>query len=241
VELSGNGPGLVTFAVPEESRPFLRAWGRATASKPTRCGPSLWRFPDFDVLVTGMGSRNAQRGIENLLQDRHPRWVITAGFAGGLDPGCPHGTVGLSSDPDFIDSGVSKRLGLLPMTFHESLRVIPTPQAKAELRRRSGCQAVDMESATIRRACHVRGIPSATIRVISDDAGEALPLDFGALMGPDDRMDWTRFALTLLGSPSLIPGLIRFQRRLSRCSEDLAGGLVAIARHLRTGPVPAGH
>ncbi|MFZ9855622.1 MAG: hypothetical protein ACO3I0_10940 [Limisphaerales bacterium] len=241
MELSGNGPGLITFAVPEESRPFLRAWGRATASKPTRCGPSCWRFPGLEVLVTGMGTRNAQRGIETFLRDRHPRWVITAGFAGGLDPGCAHGTVGLSSDPDFIDPGVSNGLGLMPMTFHESLRVIPTPQAKAELRRRSGCQAVDMESATIRRACHDLRIPSATIRVISDDAGEALPLDFGALMGPDDRMDWTRFALTLLGSPSLIPELIRFQRRLSKCSEGLAKGLVAIAQHLRTAPVPAAH
>jgi adenosylhomocysteine nucleosidase len=241
VELSGTTPGLVTFAVPEESRPFLRAWGDVTASKPTRCGPARWRFADLDVLVTGMGSRNAQRSIEAFLRDQHPRWVITAGFAGGLDPGCPHGTVGLSSDPDFIDSGVSDRLGLVPMTFHESLRVVPTPQAKAELRRQSECQAVDMESATIRRACYGRRIPSATIRVISDDAGEALPLDFGALMGPDDQMDWTRFALTLLRSPSLIPELIRFQRRLSKCSEGLAKGLVAIIQHRQAARVPGAH
>jgi adenosylhomocysteine nucleosidase len=240
MELSGTRTGLVTFAVPEESRPFLRAWGHATGSKPTRCAPSRWRFPGLDVLVTGMGPRNAQRGIESLLRDQRPRWVITAGFAGGLDPGCPHGTVGISSDPDFIGSSVSNRLGLMTMTFHESLRVIPTPQAKAALRRQSGSQAVDMESATIRRACHDHGIPSATIRVISDDAGEALPLDFGALMGPDDQMDWTRFALTLLRSPSLIPELIRFQRRLGRCSEDLAARLVAIIQHLPKDRVPGG-
>lgn len=237
MELNSTRMGLVTVAVPEESRPFLQAWGKATGSKPTRSGPACWGFPGLDVLVTGMGSRNAQRSIETFLQDRRPDWVITAGFAGGLDPGCPRGTVGLSSDPAFLDSIRSNRSDPVPMTFHESLRVIPTPEGKAALRRQTGCQAVDMESATIRRVCHGRGIPSATIRVISDDANEALPLDFGALMGPDDRMDWTRFALTLLRSPSLIPELMRFQRRLGDCSGQLAQVLVEVVQHLQRHPI----
>lgn len=238
MELSGSNPGLVSFAVPEESRPFLRAWGLAVASKPTRRGPTCWRFPGLDVVVTGMGSRNANQVIEAFLRDRHPRWVITAGFAGGLDPGFPRGTVGISIDPTFIEPIVSRRLDLTPMTFHESARVIPTPRAKAELHRQSGDHAVDMESATIRRICTGRGIPSATIRVISDDASEALPLDFGSLMGPDDRMDWTRLALTLIRCPSLVPELIRFQRRLSGCADHLAEVLVEVVQHLGKAPNP---
>ncbi len=236
MELSDSNPGMVTFAVPEESRPFLRAWGLAIALKPTRRGSTCWRFPGLDVVVTGMGSRNANRAIEAFLRDRHPRWVITAGFAGGLDPGFPRGTVGISSDPAFIDSVELSRLDLTPMTFHESASVIPTPSAKADLHRQSGDHAVDMESATIRRICHGRGIPSATIRVISDDANEALPLDFGSLMGPDDRMDWTRLALTLIRCPSLVPELIRFQQRLSECSEHLAEVLVKVVQHLPKPP-----
>ncbi len=233
MELNRNEPGLVTFAVPEESRPFLRAWGDATASRPTREGPACWRFGDLHVLVTGMGSRNAETSVQRFLVAHHPRWIVTAGFAGGLDPGFPRGTVGISSDPGFLDVAMSKGLMLRPMTFHESRRVVQTTEAKSELHRASACHAVDMESQTIRRAAMARGIPSATIRVVSDDASEDLPLDFGALMGPDDRIDWTRLALTLVGSPSLIPRLIRFQGRLRPCADSLARALVDVLGTLR--------
>ncbi|MBM3901045.1 MAG: hypothetical protein FJ379_02975 [Verrucomicrobia bacterium] len=228
MELNRNESGLVTFAVPEESHPFLRAWGDATASRPTREGSACWRFDDLDVLVTGMGSRNAETSVERFLVDHHPRWIVTAGFAGGLDPGLPRGTVGISNDPGFLGIALAHGSRLRPMSFHESRRVIQTTAAKAELHRASACHAVDMESQTIRRISLARGIPSATIRVVSDDASEDLPLDFGALMGPDDRIDWVRLALTLLGSPSLIPRLIRFQGRLRPCADSLARALVDV-------------
>lgn len=233
MELNRNEPGLVTFAVPEESRPFLRAWGDATASRPTREGPACWRFGDLHVLVTGMGSRNAETSVQKFLVAHHPRWIVTAGFAGGLDPRLPRGTVAISSDPGFLDVAVSNGSRLRPVSFHESRRVIQTTAAKAELHRVSACHAVDMESQTIRRISMARGIPSATIRVVSDDASEDLPLDFGALMGPDDRIDWVRLALTLLGSPSLIPRLIRFQGRLRPCANSLARALVDVLGTLR--------
>lgn len=226
MELNRSAPGLVTFAVPEESRPFLRAWGDATGSRPTRKGPSCWRFVDLDVLVTGMGARNAESCLDRFLVAHHPRWIVTAGFAGGLDPEFPRGTVGVSSDPGFLDAALSKGSGLRRMSFHESRRVVHTTAAKADLHRTSACQAVDMESGTIRRISMARGIPSATIRVVSDDATEDLPLDFGSLMGPDDRIDWVRLALLLLGSPSLIPRLIRFQGQLRPCADRLAKALV---------------
>ena len=241
MELNRKDIGLITFAVLEESRSFLRAWGNANAVRPIRKGPTSWRFPGLDVLVTGMGPRNARACIETFFRDHHPRWVVTAGFAGGLDPGCPRGMVGISSDPGFLDSLTANHPSLKLITFHESLRVIQTTAAKAKLHQETGCHAVDMESATIRRVCHVQGVPSATIRVISDDATEDLPLDFGALMGPDDRMDWSRLALTLLGSPSLIPRLIRFQSRLKLCADRLADTLVEVLGQLRNSSVTATH
>ena len=228
VELSGNDRGLVTFAVPEESRPFLRAWRNYTGSGPTPLGATGWRFSDLDVLVTGMGSRNAKNCIEAFLRDSRPRWVVTAGFAGGLDSRFPRGTIGISSDPGFLDSHGAGGSGLVSMTFHQSVHVVETTAAKAELHRSTGCHAVDMESATIRGICQVRGIPTATLRVISDDAGEDLAMDFGSLLGPDDRMDWVRLALTLMRSPSLIPRLIRFQGRLKVCADSLAEALVEV-------------
>jgi hypothetical protein len=60
------------------------------------------------------------------------------------------------------------------------------------------------------------------VRVISDAASEDLPLDFGALMTPDQRIDFLRLAGALLRSPGKVPALIRFSRSLSQSAGNLA-------------------
>src|SRR5690349_20990462 len=39
------------------------------------------------VVVAGMGRAAARRGAQLLLDGHHPRWLLSAGFAGALDPG----------------------------------------------------------------------------------------------------------------------------------------------------------
>jgi adenosylhomocysteine nucleosidase len=114
------------------------------------------------------------------------------------------------------------------VAFHESRQVLVTPEAKAQVYRQTGCHAVEMESTTIRRICQERGVSSATVRVISDAADEALPLDFGALMKPDDSLDFVRLALTLVKSPGKIPELMRFQGRVRVAADRLAAVLVTV-------------
>src|ERR1700722_17153404 len=41
------------------------------------------------VVVTGMGRERARRGAELLLDGHRPRWLLSAGFAGALDPALP--------------------------------------------------------------------------------------------------------------------------------------------------------
>ncbi|MFM8358861.1 MAG: hypothetical protein ACKOET_09915, partial [Verrucomicrobiota bacterium] len=74
------GPGrMLFFAVPEEARPFERQWRRDGAGRaPGRGG--------LHTVVTGMGADNAARAARAHLARHRPRWVITSGFAGGLDP-----------------------------------------------------------------------------------------------------------------------------------------------------------
>src|SRR3954465_7888039 len=38
------------------------------------------------VVLTGTGRARAQRGAEVLLDGHRPRWIISAGFGGALDP-----------------------------------------------------------------------------------------------------------------------------------------------------------
>ena len=203
---------------PEEAGPFRRRWARVPSEAAATCGRHL---------VTGMGARNAERGFREALDvGPHPDWVITAGFAGGLDPAWRPGDVGFDADPGHPLAGRLVRAGARPWRFHCADRVATTVAEKSALRAATGADAVEMESGVIRRLAAARGIPSATVRVISDAADAPLPLDFNALMTPDMRLSLPRLLGRLVVGPGKIPELIRFGRQTSRAAGRLAEVLV---------------
>ena len=177
------------------------------------------------VCVTGMGARNAAEGLKRALAEARPSRVITAGFAGGLDPDLAAGAVVFDADRALAMDAALRSAGAQMGRFVCVERVAVTAAAKAELRRTTGADAVEMESSVIREICREAGIPSATIRVISDAAAEDLPLDFNALMTADDRINYWRLAATIAGSPGKIPRLMRFQKQTAAAARALAGVL----------------
>lgn len=180
------------------------------------------------VWITEMGRHNAAESIRSAISSVQPERVITSGFAGGLNPALKFGTVVFDED---FDAGFGKeleRLGAVPAKFHCHRRVAITTTERLELWRTTGADAVEMESSVIRTICREQKIPSATIRVISDDSSQDLPLDFNALMTSDDRIDYFRLIRALISRPSRIPRLLAFQqqtvtaaRRLGTLLEDL--------------------
>jgi hypothetical protein len=93
------------------------------------------------------------------------------------------------------------------------------------LRNETGADAVEMESAAIHAVCAERGIPCATVRVISDTAAEDLPLDFNALAKPDKNLDFGRLAWAIARSPGKIGALMQLQRKTKFAAEQLAAVL----------------
>ena len=163
------------------------------------------------ILVTGMGRRNASEKFREALDRFAPDRVLTCGFAGALDPSLKVGDV--LFDEDFGGEFAQKlaSLGARPAKFYCSTRVAVTVAEKTELRRTTGADAVEMESAVIRTLCRERNISSATIRVISDTAHEDLPLDFNALMTSEQKISFPKLALALIKSPGKIPRLMSLQ------------------------------
>ena len=88
--------------------------------------------------------------------------------------------------------------------------------------------AVEMESEVIQGICHERGIPCATVRVISDAAHEDLPLDFNQLAKPDLRLDYGKLLWAVAKAPGKIPALLRLQRNSTQAAQRLAEALVRL-------------
>lgn len=209
---------LVCFAVKEEAQCFREL----AASR-----------PGIRVLITGMGGKNAEKSVREALKDNPPGLVLSCGFAGGLRPGLKRGTV-LFADAE--NTGLLPALqtaGAIPARFYGSLHVITNPEEKQRLRATTGADAVEMESFVICGVSRELGIPSATVRVILDEAGDELPLDFNQVLTEDLKIDPRKLAFALLKAPGRIPGLLRLRQQSNFAARQLAQVLNSVLPEAR--------
>jgi adenosylhomocysteine nucleosidase len=216
---------LVCFALEEEAAPFRKiAAGKSGIS----------------ILLTGIGRQNAEKSVREFLATNSPELVLTCGFAGGLNPDLKLGEVvfeltdrrGEFHEPqtekkirDSQSSSLREKLlaaGAKPAKFFCADRITTTVAEKKKLRAETGADAVEMESGAIHAVCRERGIPCATVRVISDTAGEDLPLDFNQLFKPDMSLDYGKLAWAVMKSPGKIGALLKLQKRTRFAAEQLA-------------------
>jgi purine-nucleoside phosphorylase len=120
------------------------------------------------------------------------------------------------------------RAGAKPLKIFCADRIATTIAEKKKLRAETGADAIEMESAAIHAVCRERGIPCATVRVISDTANEDLPLDFNALAKPDKNLDFGKLFLAIAKSPGKIGALMRLQKNTKFAAEQLGGVLEKI-------------
>jgi adenosylhomocysteine nucleosidase len=226
---------LVCFALKEEAAPFQKmAAGTAAAAQAA------------SVLITGIGRKNAEKSVREFLSTKSPKFVLTCGFAGGLNPDLKLGEVvfeltdrrGELHEPqtekkvrDSQSSSLREKLaaaGAKPAKFFCTDRIATTTAEKKKLHIETGADAVEMESEAIHIVCRERGIPCATVRVISDIASEDLPLDFNRLYKPDWSLDYSKLAWAIAKSPGKIGALMRLQKRCRFAAEQLAGVLAKV-------------
>lgn len=212
---------LVCFAVVQEARFF-------NAAKD---------LPGLKALVTGMGAANASRAIERALEPSRPGWVLTSGFAGGLNPDLPVGAVVYDPEGAAPFAAVLSKLGARPASFHACSKIITSAREKRLLREQTGADAVEMESHVFRAICKQKGIPCATIRVISDSAGEDLPLDFNQLLTPRSTISYPKLLWTLACRPNCVPALMRFHQATKGAACELGRVLDGLVRQ---GPLGGG-
>src|ERR1700677_359811 len=105
---------LVCFAVEEEMKFFA----------PHRSGvKGVQLGTTFQVWMTGIGRKNAAENARKAIARMRPERVITAGFAGGLNPALKCGTVVYEEDFDAGFGADLEELGGGPAKFHCPRRV----------------------------------------------------------------------------------------------------------------------
>jgi hypothetical protein len=246
---------LICFALKEEAAPFRKitagkagisilftGLGRQNAEKSVR------EFLAGGASVPASRQHNALTGQARLVSSlAPPELVLTCGFAGGLNPDLKLGevifeTVNAPLAPSLspqggervsvrTGEGLSSKLlaaGAKPARFFCADRIATTVVEKKKLREETGADAVEMESAVIQAACRERGIPCATVRVISDTANEDLPLDFNQLSKPDKSLDYGKLLWAIAKSPGKTGALMRLQKKTKFAAERLADVLVKI-------------
>jgi uridine phosphorylase len=228
---------LICFALKEEAAPFRKiAAGKAASAQ-------------VGILLTGIGRQNAEKSLREFLAGgasvpasrawpveacsrlagtlAPPDLVLTSGFAGGLNSDLKLGDVIFETADETLRAKLLGA-GAKPLKFFCADRIATTVAEKKKLRAETGADAVEMESAAIHAVCRERGIPCATVRVISDTANEDLPLDFNALSKPDRNLDYGKLFMAIAKTPGKIGALMRLQEKTKFASGRLAEALAKI-------------
>ena len=156
------------------------------------------------VLVeSGPGGHRAAKAAHAMIDAYRPRLVVSAGFAGGLDPrvqrqdlvvatsllGSPRpweraGGEGsdIASTPPRLSPGWMKCRIFIADGCSPVDRVVRLREEKQQLGRQHDALAVDMETFAVAEVCRQRAVDFLAVRAISDAVDDELPPDIGKLL-----------------------------------------------------------
>lgn len=222
----------VTFALPAESRDFIRSI-RGRANDAGVIAGSIGKTA-IEVLHTGVGCVVAERRLRKYLERSTPDLVIAAGFAGATTDGCSIGDVILASnhsDPSLLASAETGLARFKPRkgNLFTASGVIDSATERADLWSREQAIAIDMETATIANICRESGLRLLSLRVLSDTPEEPFPLPANVLFDMQrQRTMARRLVRYLVGRPSSMVRLIRFSRQIRRARKSLTTALLTV-------------
>ncbi|HZV04061.1 MAG TPA: hypothetical protein VE999_03135 [Gemmataceae bacterium] len=210
-----------------------------TVGPASRAGPTA---ESVLMLETGVGADAMEAALRWCLSGPccgdvpyRPRFVLSVGFSGALQPEQRVGDLVLASEvvdtegntwPTFCPEALADRN--LPagrvLTMPE---LVGDPHEKQRLGKQYQAVAVDMESAVAARLCAQHQVPFACLRVISDDWETSLSSHLIDLLR-QGRVSIPRLAAKVLRHPKLIGELWRLASQTRLAARLLAEPLAAV-------------
>lgn len=218
----------IVAALEREVEPLIRTWQTTSIEHDGRKF-KVFQEKEAALVCGGIGLEAARRTTEAVIRALQPGLVVSAGFAGALDPALRVGdivkprTVINACDGSRLDTGMGS----------ETLVTAPDvagPERKQRLRDLYGASAVDMEAAAVAQGANARGVKFAAIKVVSDEANFAMP-PMARFVSRDGDFRTTRFAFYVALRPWLWSSTIALARNSRKASFALSS---ALAKYLET-------
>ena len=217
----------VVAAMEREVGPFIKDWPTSSKEYDGR----TFKFFEKESMVVvcgGIGAEGARRAAEAVIALYQPGLVISAGFAGALDPGLQVGyTLNArhvidAGDGSRTDSGSGE--GILI-----SFQTVADAQQKAKFATAFGGHAVDMEAAAVARAAEAHGVRFLACKAISDTSDAHLPR-LEPFIGEDGKFRVGKFVAYIAIRPWLWKGIRRLASDTMKAAQSLG---LALEQHGR--------
>ncbi|NLE39346.1 MAG: hypothetical protein GX621_15100 [Pirellulaceae bacterium] len=195
------------------------------------------------VATSGAGWDHARRAAEALIDGHRPRWIISAGFAGGLSPALARHDIVMADsliemtgsrftlDLAVDRSTLSKGVHVGPLLTTE--RIVRLAEEKRALGEKHAALAVDTETTAVAAVCRDRRVPMLAVRVLTDAVDETLPADVQYLTDQTSHAARLGAALgTVWRRPSSVKDLWALKETALIGSDRLARFLVGLIESL---------
>lgn len=195
--------------------------------------------------LAGIGCERARRATELLISGHRPAWVISAGFAGGLQPELRTGDIIMVNSivtPDGQRLAIDLHVSEDQLARHPGVRVgrlltvdriICRSAEKRELGERYDALAVEMETAAVAEVCRAQQTRFMAIRVISDTMQHELPADLDRLMRSTGGVERVGAAVgAMWRRPSSLQDMLKLREGSIEAADRLAKFLVGVVPQL---------
>lgn len=246
----------VLFALPIESAGLS---DRLSDARTVRLGDSLEHtglLAGKSVVVanTGVGQKAAAKIAADVIGFHQPRWVISAGFAGGLHDDVRPGhlllvdkvlraggeslAIGLQCDPQWLATARGVHAGKL-LTVDEIVR---TEADKRRIGEEHSAIACDMETFAITEVCRQKQTPLIAVRIITDAVDDTLPPEIDRLMRQKTMAGKLGAAAgAIFSRPTAAKDLWDLRGTALKSSDRLAKFLIGVIEQLPAQENPIGH
>lgn len=177
----------------------------------------------FVLVESGIGLKKARNATESLIEVFKPNQILSAGFAGALDPALLRNTVYSPSSVSFQEETIeiSEKNGTMLLTCDH---LVDTVKEKHEFWERTGAQLVDMETYAVAQIAKQNRIPFFALRIVFDLANEELVREIRNITNPQQSKVrlFGAVAGALFRRPSCVYDLYKYKERALISADRLA-------------------